>query len=539
MQRHIPIIKLLLAGGCDPNITCGGKVPLHYVAPAPATSTTMEIVRLLLDAGAEPASWVQSPFDLALETGNEPFVDYVFQHYVFDTEVILDMVDKIAGQHKGLASFLLKKIDLDHTINFGTGARSKLLCVAVAGGFEDLLERLLSTRTSVLSNWNCNCGHRDIMALAVASGNIKMIELLLYYGESLYDAVTYPAVIIEKDTNGNWDPDDCPSSMILALDRGHDDVVKYIINQGFDVVFASQHGKDLFNRALYLGKVEILQMLFETSAPSIEDIAFSEDGLSIQLAVLGGEAAFRLLLQRGVRLQPDCVGHSRALAYAAVLANVPILKMFLDAGFSLDVQGEFGLSFALDGSRGGTLLALAAQAKDRDAAQAAVNFLLERGAQLNQPGSSRNYTPLLCTVSGVARNYVWNIKWFIGKIRKTEADEVQREIVREELFETTDRGVLATKLLLEKGADPLFCNGSGESALAVAAGKNDIGTVKMLLKYVDQDVPISTIRSHVMAAMDPSDDYHGILGRWKVKPSLGIQETLWNYYWRKAYPASE
>ncbi|KAJ5483476.1 hypothetical protein N7530_002722 [Penicillium desertorum] len=173
-QRHIPIINLLLAGGCDPNITCGSKVPLHYVAPAPATSTTMEIVRLLVDAGADPtfSSWVQSPFDLALETGNEPFVDYVFKHYVFDTEVILDMVDTIARQHKRLASFLLKKIDLDYTINFGTGARSKLLCVAVAGGFEDLLERLLATRTSVLRDWNCDCGYRDIMALAVVSGNI-------------------------------------------------------------------------------------------------------------------------------------------------------------------------------------------------------------------------------------------------------------------------------------------------------------------------------------------------------------------------------
>jgi hypothetical protein len=70
-----------------------------------------------------------------------------------------------------------------------------------------------------------------------------MIELLLYYGESLYDAVTYPAVIIEKDTNGDWEPDDCPSSMILALDQGHDDVVKYIINEGFDVYSRHSMGR--------------------------------------------------------------------------------------------------------------------------------------------------------------------------------------------------------------------------------------------------------------------------------------------------------
>ncbi|KAJ5867407.1 hypothetical protein N7534_001960 [Penicillium rubens] len=440
-QRHIPIIKLLLAGGCDPNIMCGRNHTLHYVAPAPATSTTMEIVRLLVDAGADPTytSWSQSPFDLALETGNEPFVNYVFERYVFDTELILDMVVKIDGRHKRLASLLLKKIDLDHTINFGPDARSKLLCFAVAGGLEDLLERLLSTRTSVLSNWNCDHGHRNIMALAVASGNIRMIELLLYHGESLYHAVTYPAILIESDIYGGWDPNDCPSSMILALDRGHDDVVKYIINKGFDVVFASQHGKDLFNRALYLGKVEILQMLFETSGPSIEDISFSDDGLSIQLAVLGGEAVFRLLLQRGVELQPDRIGHSRVFTYAAMLANAPILNMFLDAGFNPDAQAKLGSRFELDEEdRGCTLLCLAAQAKDRDAAQAAVNLLLERGARLDQPVSFHNYTPLLFTVSGVARNIVRDTEYSIKKIAKSDTGEEQYELLCR--FNVTDRG---------------------------------------------------------------------------------------------------
>ncbi|CAI7605572.1 unnamed protein product [Penicillium discolor] len=109
-------------------------------------------------------------------------------------------------------------------------------------------------------------------------------------------------LLLEDRVDGNWDPDECPPSMILALDRGHDDVVKYLINEGLDVVFASRHGNDLFNRALYLGKLEILQMLVETSGPSIEDIAFLDDGLSIQLAVLGGEAVFRLLLERRVQL---------------------------------------------------------------------------------------------------------------------------------------------------------------------------------------------------------------------------------------------
>jgi hypothetical protein len=146
---------------------------------------------------------------------------------------------------------------------------------------------------------------------------------------------------------------------------------------------------------------------------------------------------------------------------------------------------------------------------------------------------------LLCTVSGVAGRIVRATESFIEKIaKKSNAGEEQYGLLCEIYFSVTDRDVLGTKILLEKGADPLFCNGSSESALAVASWKNDIGTVKMLLKYVDQDVPISTIKSHILAAMAPSDDNHNIL-RWKVKPSLVIQKTLWNYYWRKVYPASE
>ncbi|KAJ5790497.1 uncharacterized protein N7518_007508 [Penicillium psychrosexuale] len=543
MKGHIPIIKLLLAGGCDPNSCWSGKAPLDYLASIPATSTTMEIIRLLVDAGANLWSKCsgQYAFSLALETGNEPFIYYAFeQAIVFDTEAILNMVDEVAGEHNILASFLLKKIDLDHTINFSRGARSKLLCGAVSGGFEDLMKRLRLAWNTVFEDWTCECGHRDLMALAIASGHIGMIELLLKYGGSLTEAVSYPAIIVEKDTDGNWDFDLCPPSMIVALDRGHDDVVKYLINKGFDVVFASEHGNALFNRALYLGKVEILQMLFESSSPSIEDIALSNDGLSIQLAVLGGEAVFKLLLEHGVQLQPGYVEHDRAFVCAALLANVPILKIFLDAGFSLEAQGlnygTFGLELTLDENRGVTLLALAAQAKDRNAAEAAVDLLLEHGVQVNQLTGSCNHTPLLCTVSGVARKNVGATKYFVEEITKTKADA--HDFERERNFnETSDYELLATKLLLEKGADPLFMNRSGKSALtaAAAACRNDIETVKMLLEYVDPNVPISAIKSHILAATAPFDDSRG--SSWeKKRPSLAMQKTLWHYYWRKVYP---
>ncbi|KAJ5811078.1 hypothetical protein N7447_010594 [Penicillium robsamsonii] len=146
-EEAYSIIKILLAAGCDPNVWCRSrKAPLQHVAQAPAA---MEIVRLF-------------PFSLALESSNEPFINYAFEQGIaFDTDVILNVVHEIAGQEKRMASRV---------------------------------------------------------------------------------SVTYPALIQEIDINGNWDLNGCPLSLILALER--DNVIKYLINKGFDVVPASHHGND-------------------------------------------------------------------------------------------------------------------------------------------------------------------------------------------------------------------------------------------------------------------------------------------------------
>ncbi|KAJ6123812.1 hypothetical protein N7471_011129 [Penicillium samsonianum] len=134
------------------------------------------------------------------------------------------------------------------------------------------------------------------------------------------------------------------------------------------------------------------------------------------------------------------------------------------------------------------------------AAEAAVD--LERGAQLNQPTGSCNHTHLLCTVLGVGVNNVRTTRYFVGKITKSIVDEDGYEQLCRYFDKVSNCEVLAIKLLLEKGADLLFLNRSGQSALTVAAAawRDDIKTVKMLLGYVDQNVLTSTIKSHILAA---------------------------------------
>ncbi|KAJ5502185.1 hypothetical protein N7463_005059 [Penicillium fimorum] len=216
--------------------------------------------------------------------------------------------------------------------------------------------------------------------------------------------------------------------------------------------------------------------------------------------------------------------------------------MFLDARFSLDVQGSdhgtLVVSLELDECRGNTLLALAAQAEYRNAAEGAVDLFLEHGAQLNPPAGSCNHTPLLCTVLEVAKRNVETTKEFVKEIIKSKAHELIAEQLRRYCDKFSEDEVLAIKLLLGKGPDPIFWNRSGKSALIVAAGarRNDIRGVKMLLlEYVDQNIAISTTKSHVLAPTGPDDDSDGT--HWaKEEPSLTIQRTLWHYYQRKVYP---
>lgn len=54
MGMYIPIVKMLLADGCNPNVlTSSAMAPLSHIAGATVTSASLEVANLLIDAGAE------------------------------------------------------------------------------------------------------------------------------------------------------------------------------------------------------------------------------------------------------------------------------------------------------------------------------------------------------------------------------------------------------------------------------------------------------------------------------------------------------
>lgn len=424
----------------------------------------------------------------------------------------------------------------------------------------------------------------ELVDLAVSGGHLGVLKLLFKEGVSLDSTIgelpdDFPIVSggITHPYMEFSNPYHDPPPMILALDRGHDEVFKYLIDKGCAKSFAERYGNDLiFERVLYLGKVEILQMIFGTLSPNVEDIADMYDGLSIHLAVFGGENVFKFLLDQGVRLRPDSEPHQRAFANAVLLANVHIVKMFLNAGFRPNLHNwvspiDPSQSVALDESKGGTLLAIAAQAKSPKDAEATVDLLLEYGAQMNHPTGSCDHTPLLSTVSGFARKKIYMIQGHHWTMTRTSAGTHVHHQPSRDKIEAMDLEVQATKLLLKKGAEPLFWGNSGRSALTMAAWNNKIEVVEVLLEFLDQaDTPINTIKPHILAAMGPYkacvgsnlhrficdddelDAYMNdhpearedvsveVLNQWKkAKEASDVtRRILWHYYWRKIYPCS-
>ncbi|KAJ5787253.1 hypothetical protein N7457_002243 [Penicillium paradoxum] len=559
MGMHIPIIKLLLAEGCNPNaMTSSRMVPLGYIATAPFTSASMEIINILVDAGAElvdeEALGTVPPFTIALSVGNVPFANFVIASQDnFDIQKFLELYKDVFLEQPAMASLPVRKTDMEKMLKLDADAGFKLLCGAAAGGQEELMKLLLTKK----NDWTDENGLATLVDLAVEHGHIGILDLLFEEGVSLCARTKL------KASNGSFSMDECcelgdyrPPPILLALEKGHDEIVNYLIDKGCAEALSESRGKGLlFNYALFLGKLEIIQKIFGTLTPSLQDIAFGDDGISIELAVFGGEAVFRFLLDHGVALNPDFAPHQKTLSIAAMLANAPILEMFFDAGLSLNMQSPDERPVDMppvvcNKTRGSTLLAIAAQAKDRDSAEAAVDLLLERGVPIDQSlASLGRWTPLFSTIRGDVRRMIFLEQDSIRfRIKNALGTRSIKGLFQNE-NDNMDFELLATKLLLKKGADPFIWNEYRLCALTVAASRNKINVIKLLMETFDQrNISISLTGPRILAAISYGDDSvddtdeDSPSDEWTLLPYRlegpfdAIERALWQYYWPRVYP---
>ncbi|CAG8076750.1 unnamed protein product [Penicillium salamii] len=519
-KQNIPIIKTLLED--DPesieHTSIRRNNPLHALAAASPNAHFDETFELLLLHGAKPEKnpmGNRSPIESAFELENLRFVELSFKHAKRppDTAWLLKKFEEIARKNPKMASFLLSQIDTESAMRFNYEARCRLLRGAVACGSEDLVELLFKRYEITTPRFR---DYLPVMGLAVLSGKVGMIKLLLANGK---DIAIGPIKVPRSppppsippsnrlDREGLTPrPENIP--FITALLKRYDEVVDFLVESGLDGPLAGREGPQLlFDLALALGHSELVQKLFDRgTAPPVRDIAFEDKAQSIFMAIAGGETVFRALLKNGVTLDPKSLHHKKAFLFAAAEANIPILEIFLDAKFKakMKVSGIDPSCVSLYHDDGLTLpLIYAAHAKDRNKAEAAVDLLLKRGASINQPTGKGSCSALYAVASESMTWKVRSMKRIVTDVLKEHSGE--RYVSYDDLA-SCNRAVprsqvLALRLLLKKGADPLFWNKHGRSPLCLATVANDTEVVKILLSSFDQqDVPFSDIEQHLRVA---------------------------------------
>jgi ankyrin repeat protein len=286
--------------------------------------------------------------------------------------------------------------------------------------------------------------------------------------------------------SGNPDGDEYSTTLIcLALEEGHDNVLKVLLDHGADIFLAQAQDDEadhLMDQIIKRGKLELIQAFLERDM-SFQDTETSERPASIVEAARQGEAIFGLLLQHGIKLEPGRIEHQKALANAACQVDVE----------SRDPSPESGNP---------SLLAMVATANNREAAETAMGLLLARGVDIEALEPKTQLTSLLYLCSRMSPN-----------LCRARNDHLRLK-------------ALGVRLLLDKGANLLFKNKHNTSAFILAAHGGDRSIVKIMLGFwEEQGLPFDWIKDHVLMGTSTND------------PEMA--KLLWHYYWPHVYPVEK
>lgn len=485
MNKHVPVIKLLLERGCNPH----EPGPQGDSAVSCAAAQDIDIFKMFTEARPDLkfTEYKPNPLKSAIGGGNVATAKYLLKEApgLLPPDMSVLQLFNLAAPHSvELARLLLERIDVDEIIRKGNRDEYRHLVLgAASAGLEDLMERLreggcLSQRTPDQELYQPLCS-------AIRGGRLAMVKLLLDYGADPNSRRLHPLEeIMECPTPRS---EELSQITMLLLQRGS----KLLPGDGLDLVF--------IHDALHSFKtLDVFKCLLETRF--IQTPTPSKIELILEDAVSRGEDAFEVVMAKfRIKLQPGSSGQQEALASAAVQGNAAIIKRFLDAGFSANSR-DFEAAVS---SRTLNLLALVATGQDDPEIKEdrrAANLLLKYGADLEDAILPEQDSSLF-TLCSLSENFQFGIS----------------------------KGV---KLLLDLGANPFFTSQNGETVLDAAARvddisveERDIAVVKALIGHYEKqgDAAFEKIKESVVRAASQTS-------------SRVIARDLWHYYWRRMYP---
>ncbi|UKZ56001.1 hypothetical protein TrVGV298_009825 [Trichoderma virens] len=240
--------------------------------------------------------------------------------------------------------------------------------------------------------------------------------------------------------------------LLSAARRGHEPIVKLLLENGADTEVKDTTGKTLLIIAAEGGHKHVVRLLLEKGADIYASNSHGKTPLIIA-AEGGHEHVVRLLLEKGADIYASNSHGKTPLIIAAEEGHEHIVRLLLEKGADANESN----------SHGKTPLIIAAE----EGHEHVVRLLLEKGANANESGRHRNKVLLIAVERG------------------------HEHIVR---------------LLLEKGADIYASNSHGKTPLIIAAEEGHEHVVRLLLekgananesgRHKNKVLPIAVERGH-------------------------------------------
>ncbi|TKA79213.1 hypothetical protein B0A55_03970, partial [Friedmanniomyces simplex] len=221
-----------------------------------------------------------------------------------------------------------------------------------------------------------NSRGRSALSLAAELGYYRTVDLLLARGISIYSkdkSGRVPLPTVQGRVHRNGQGGGMDDALYYASSRGHEAIVRLLLEKGAGVAFVSSDFSNALDAASSRGYETVVRLLLLTGA-DVNDQG-GPYGNALQAASLhGDENVVRLLLQNGADVNARGGPYGNALQAASYLGHETIARLILQNGAEVNAQGgRFGN---------------APQASSRGADEAVVRLLLDYRADVKVQGES-------------------------------------------------------------------------------------------------------------------------------------------------------
>ncbi|WP_039458752.1 ankyrin repeat domain-containing protein [Candidatus Jidaibacter acanthamoebae] len=400
------------------------------------------------------------------------------------------LITALRNEHKSIAQSLIYNSRAD--INMSNKDGDTALMISARKAYGNMVQVLIENEADVnLVNKKGETAlmiaeERKYYDIAIRLKQAKINQELIFAVKSndynAVNALIKGADVNTKDKEGN-------SILVLAADKGYEDIVQTLIHNGANVNLTYDDWD--VDSALILaagnGHESIVQMLIKHGANVNEQGLHSETAL-MRAARNGYKNIVQILIKHGADVNEKDVDQCTALSEAAENGHEDIVQVLIEHNADIDVpnydDGWTALVKAVNGGHEGIARILINNGANVNAFVDYGYTLLMLAANSGREGIMRMLINNGANVN--ARNDEGETALMIAERREhhsmvTFLKNAQEEI-NQGLFNVAEYDYNEVKTLIERGADVNTRSENGDTPLAYAIGNDQLDIVKILLE---------------------------------------------------------